>query len=49
MMAFPSQKQESFFLGHVQAFTFFGGVPQRISYDNLKTAVQKVFAWQTAD
>jgi transposase len=42
MMAFPSQKQESFFLGHVQAFTFFGGVPQRISYDNLKTAVQKV-------
>ncbi len=42
MMAFSSQKQESFFLGHVQAFDFFGGVPQRISYDNLKTAVQKI-------
>lgn len=42
MMAFPSQKQESFFWGHVQAFDFFGGVPARISYDNLKTAVAKV-------
>lgn len=42
MMAFPSQKQESFFLGHVQAFAFFAGVPVRISYDNLKTAVAKV-------
>ncbi len=42
MMAFPSQKQESFFLGHVQGFEFFEGVPERISYDNLKTAVQKV-------
>ncbi len=42
VMAFPSQKQESFWLGHVKAFAFFGGVPHRISYDNLKTAVQKV-------
>lgn len=42
MMAFPSQKQESFFLGHVRAFDFFGGVPQRISYDNLKAAVKEV-------
>ena len=39
MMAFPSQKQEAFFMGHVQAFAFFEGIPQRISYDNLKTAV----------
>lgn len=42
MMAFPSQKQESFFLGHVRAFEFFAGVPARISYDNLKTAVAQV-------
>jgi transposase len=42
MMAFPSQKQEAFFMGHVQAFSFFEGVPHRISYDNLKTAVQKI-------
>jgi len=42
VMAFPSQKQESFFLGHVKAFDFFEGVPHRISYDNLKTAVLEV-------
>ncbi|MAT98885.1 MAG: integrase [Anaerolineaceae bacterium] len=42
IMAFPSQKQESLWLGHVKAFEFFGGVPRRISYDNLKTAVQTV-------
>lgn len=40
VMTFPSQNQESFFLGHVQAFQHFGGVPARISYDNLATAVQ---------
>ena len=42
MMAFPSQKQEAFFAGHVAAFSFFEGVPQRISYDNLKTAVKEI-------
>jgi len=42
VMAFPNQKQEAFLEGHVQAFHFFGGVPQRISYDNLKTAVRQV-------
>ena len=42
VMAFPTQKQESFFWGHVQAFIFFGGVPHRISYDNLKTAVYRI-------
>ena len=42
VMAFPFQKQEAFFAGHNQAFHFFGGVPRRITYDNLKTAVYKV-------
>jgi transposase len=42
--AFPFQKQEAFFEGHIQAFQFFGGVPHRITYDNLKTAVFKVLA-----
>jgi transposase len=42
MMAFAAQKQEAFFAGHVAAFDFFGGVPQRISYDNLKTAVKEI-------
>jgi transposase len=40
VMAFPAQKQECFFEGHVQAFAFFGGVPARLSYDNLSTAVK---------
>lgn len=43
VMAFPTEKQESFFYGHVQAFEHFGGVPHRISYDNLATAVKLVF------
>ena len=42
VMAFPSQNQESFFEGHVQAFHFFEGVPHRLTYDNLKTAVKRV-------
>jgi transposase len=42
VMAFPSQRQEAFFAGHVAAFHHFGGVPQRLSYDNLKTAVKRI-------
>lgn len=42
VMAFPSQRQEAFFAGHEAAFAFFGGVPRRISYDNLTTAVQAI-------
>jgi transposase len=33
---------ESFLDGHVRAFEYFGGVPRRLAYDNLKTAVTKV-------
>ncbi len=42
VMAFPTQRQEAFFEGHDQAFNWFGGVPARVSYDNLSTAVRKV-------
>jgi transposase len=37
--AYPFQKQEAFWDGHEAAFRFLGGVPRRITYDNLKTAV----------
>ncbi len=47
LMGFPTQKQEAFFEGHVQAFHHFGGVPHRIAYDNLKAAVQTVLAGHT--
>jgi len=40
--AFPRECTEAFLEGHVRAFEFFGGVPRRISYDNLKIAVTKV-------
>jgi transposase len=42
MMAFPNQRQEAFFEGHVRAFHHFGGIPHRLSYDNLKVAVQRI-------
>src|SRR3954471_2586839 len=40
--AFPRECTEAFLEGHVRAFEFLGGVPRRISYDNLKIAVAKV-------
>src|SRR3954447_19253103 len=40
--AFPREGTEAFLEGHVRAFAFFGGVPRRISYDNLKIAVAKI-------
>lgn len=45
--AYPTQRQECFFDAHVQAFTHFHGIPHRLSYDNLTTAVQKVFQGHT--
>lgn len=42
VMAFPTQRQEAFFEGQRRAFEWFEGVPARISYDNLTTAVQRV-------
>jgi transposase len=40
VMCFPAQKQEAFLYGHVRAFEHFGGVPHRISYDNLAAALK---------
>ena len=42
VMAFPTQRQESFFEGHCRAFEWYTGVPSRISYDNLTVAIRKV-------
>lgn len=39
--ALPSQKEEDFIYGHIKAFEFFGGVPEAIIPDNLKSAVIK--------
>lgn len=40
--AYPFEKQEAFFDGHIRSFEFMNGVPYKIAYDNLKTAVKKI-------
>jgi transposase len=37
----PTKAYDSFFWGHVQSFEFFGGIPEKLLFDNLKTAVFK--------
>lgn len=39
---YPCERHQALFDGHIQAFSFFGGVFPVIIYDNLKTVVQKV-------
>ena len=39
---YPGEVAEAFCDGHVEAFAFFGGVPQSILYDNTKLAVAKI-------
>lgn len=36
---YPDASMESFYMGHINAFEFFEGVPLKCIYDNLKTAV----------
>jgi len=43
LRAYPRETQEMVFDAHQRAFTFFGGVPTRGIYDNMKTAVDAVF------
>jgi transposase len=40
--AFATQAQEAFLEGHVLAFGYYGAVPGRVRYDNLKPAVVRV-------
>jgi transposase len=42
VQAFPRECTETFLEGHRRAFEYFGGVPTRISYDNLSIAVIEV-------
>jgi transposase len=41
--AYPRETQEMVFDAHIRAFAFFGGVPLRLVYDNLKTVVDAIF------
>jgi transposase len=40
--AYPAENTEAFADGHQAAFSFFGGVPRRILYDNTTIAVKKI-------
>lgn len=40
---YPRETQEMVFDANARAFAFFGGVPTRGIYDNMKTAVDAVF------
>ena len=42
VVAYPRETQEMLLDAHVRAFTFFGGVPRRMVYDNLKAVVDAV-------
>ena len=42
VQAYPAETTEAFCAGHVAAFTFFGGVPASILYDNTKLAVARI-------
>lgn len=44
VVAYPRETQEMVFDAHRRAFEFFGGVCRRGIYDNLKAAVNKIFA-----
>jgi transposase len=41
--AYPRETQEMVFDAHIRAFAFYGGVPVRMVYDNLKAVVDAIF------
>jgi transposase len=43
LVAYLRESQEMLFDAHIQAFSYFGGIPLRGIYDNMKTAVDLVF------
>ena len=43
LAAYPRESQEMVFDAHARAFVFFGGVPRRGIYDNLKPAIDAIF------
>jgi len=40
--ALPTERRESLFEGHLRGFSYLGGMPSRVRYDNLTTAVYKI-------
>lgn len=46
---YPCERQQALFDGHIRAFSFFGGVFPILIYDNLSTAVQKIYMGKKRD
>ena len=46
---YPCERQQALFDAHIQAFSFFGGVFPILIYDNMTTAVQKVYRGKKRD
>jgi transposase len=46
---YPCERQQALFDGHIRAFSFFGGVFPVLIYDNLSTAVQRVYRGKRRD
>lgn len=46
---YPCERQQALFDGHIRAFSFFGGVFPILIYDNLTTAVQRIFKGKKRD
>jgi transposase len=40
--ALPTERRESLFESHLRGFSYLGGIPLRVRYDNLKPAVYKI-------
>jgi len=43
VQCYPCERQQALLEGHIQAFSFFNGIFPTLIYDNLTTAVEKVF------
>jgi transposase len=43
VVAYPRESQERVFDAHARAFAFFGGVPERLIYDNPRTIVDSLY------
>ena len=43
VQCYPCERQQALLEGHIQAFSFFNGIFPTLIYDNLTTAVDKVF------
>jgi len=47
--AYPCERQEAFFDGHIHGFSYYGGVFRTLVYDNLKSAVLRVLKGKTRE